>query len=158
MCLCRWLSVAAWDNLMVGNSIRPCCWFHPVKIHHYRWGHLHSSSKRTFFTALTWGGWGGCGNLYLRQEVPFTQLCRCDRREWVNEKVNKNSESQSKSMWTMHDIYALYFFGHALANYRGLPSSPVSLFLSLVLFCPISPLLSVGKGQKRRRKKSLQLW
>ena len=33
-------------NLMVGNSIRPCCWIHPVKIHQQSRGHLHSGSSR----------------------------------------------------------------------------------------------------------------
>lgn len=33
-------------NLMVGNSIRPCCWIHPVKIHQQGRGHLHSGSSR----------------------------------------------------------------------------------------------------------------
>lgn len=160
MCLCRWLSVAAWDNLMVGNSIRPCCWFHPVKIHQYRRGHLHSSSKGTFFMRLTErrGGCGrGGGNLYLslREEVPFMQLWHCDRRKWVNKKVNKNSESQSKSTWNNAWHLFLIFFGHALANYRGLPSSVMWLFISFitaVFICLISAHPSVGKGQERRRK------
>lgn len=42
-------------NLMVGNSIRPCCWIHPVQIHQQSGGHLHSSSEGTFFTAQTKG-------------------------------------------------------------------------------------------------------
>ena len=71
-------------NLMVGNSIRPCCWIHPVKIHQQSRGHLHSGSSQ--------GGEGGGGghrqrgggthgSLDFIRKLPFEQARCCEQSE-----------------------------------------------------------------------------
>lgn len=56
LCICAGSSMCLLKiNLMEGNSIRPCCWIHPVKIHQQSRGHLHSGGEGTFFTAQTKG-------------------------------------------------------------------------------------------------------
>lgn len=44
-------------NLSEGNSIRACCWCHPVKIHQWRRGHLLSGAEATSSTPA--GRWVG---------------------------------------------------------------------------------------------------
>lgn len=93
-------------NLMVGNSIRPCCWIHPAKIHQQSGGHLHSSSEGTFFTAQTKG----------RRNMPAlwthfrsSHLCRRGAASGGNRKMTKLTKTvkvKADPCEIMHVIYS----------------------------------------------------
>lgn len=107
-------------NLMVRNSIRPCCWIHPVKIHQRGRGHLHSGSSRGGRSLQSQTkGRRNTRLSGLHSEAPIWAgvVLRAERgRAGQMTKLTKNSESQSRSEWTnaCHLFIMFPSFGHAL--------------------------------------------
>lgn len=93
-------------NLMVGNSISPCCWIHLAEIHQLSRGHLHSSSEGTFFTAQTKG----------RRNMPAlwthfrgSHLCRRGAANGESRKMTKLTKTvkvKADPCEIMHVIYS----------------------------------------------------
>lgn len=95
-------------NLMVGNSIRPCCWIHPGKIHQQSGGHFSQQhdDEGTFFTARTKGR---RNRLELQTGFRGSHLCRrgaVSRGSREMAKLTKTVKVKADPCEIMHVIYS----------------------------------------------------